>query len=162
VPHLQNEQTVRQFADACLTGKYRKFGDYLSEDITCHIPGHNSISGTYNGVPAFTQLCMRTRSQILAYPLTTSLIHTVSGPAYVASTSLKETVINNKALTWQAKTLFFFRDQFIAACWAFVDDHETFDDYWSQPLPASAEAIRHSKPNTFPGLADFIYIAVDI
>ena len=160
--HLLNEQIVHQFIDACTTKKYKKLNDFLSEDITCHIPGRNPLGGNHNGVAALIKLCTRMQHQMESYPLTTTHIHTVSGPTYVASTSLKETAINGRTLTWQAKTLFFFRGELIAACWEFADDQGAFDDYWSQPLSSAKEAIRHSKPGAYPGFANLAFLTADM
>jgi hypothetical protein len=162
VSYQPNEQIVQGLIDACIYGKYKKLNDFLSEDITFHIPGRNPIAGTHRGIAALIKLSYRVQSQAQYYPLTTTHVHTVSGPTYVATTSFKESTIENATINWQSKSLFFFHGSLIAACWVFIDDQCAFNRYWSQPLPTTTGTIRHSKPNTYPGIVSINYLPVDI
>ncbi len=147
MPNVANEQLVYNYIAASNAGRYEELRGYLSEDVACHVPGRNVISGDHIGVAAVVNLCAYMERHQKAHPMDTVPVKMASGPTYVARTVANVATLSEDVLHWQTRTLYFFRQSRIVACWLFIDNLNDYNRYWSAVRPTRAnvdEGLRSS------------------
>ena len=155
-----NEQIVRQLVAACNAKRYKNLREYFTDDIAYHVPGLHPYAGNHTGFDAVVRRLAREQYHQQHYPLTTTLLDTASSVTFVAVTACNETTLNDKALSWNLKALYFFQASLIFACWLFVDNRNDYDSYWSAPLTSAAKKVEHKEPSNYSHLINSSLLAV--
>lgn len=107
----------------------------LTEDIEWHVPGRNSIAGTYRG--ANDVLAYFRRRRELAHG--SMRVHPgdllVGEGDHVASLTEGSAILDGVEQRWSTVGLYRIRDGRIAACWLLPLDPAQFDRLWSAAAP---------------------------
>jgi hypothetical protein len=151
------EQIVRQLGEFFALKKWDAVRQCLTENVTFHIPGKNSMSGTYRGIDEALALLTRWAGRLDAVPMSSNLLQTSSGEQRVIMIMQRTALVDGVQHQWIEKVAFFFNGEQIAACWLFADNTAAFDSYWSSPRSHSPSNQRTRL--TGGGAAPFSVIA---
>ncbi|MGH2728693.1 MAG: nuclear transport factor 2 family protein [Actinomycetota bacterium] len=120
-----NASLMKRFFDAIVAGDRPTMAACLADDVVMHVPGKNSVSGTYKGKEQFAAAMAK------ADEITGGLqreLHdiTASDDHVVALVGLKATR-DGRTLTWNGANVWHVRDGKLAEVWLVSDDQDTTD-----------------------------------
>jgi ketosteroid isomerase-like protein len=125
---------LHQVQGAFYAGQPRTpFGELLTEDVVWHIPGDNSIAGTYEGIGAVMGYFNRRRELAgCSLKLHPGDVLVGEGPLVAALTD-GTAYVGGEEQRWSTIGLYRFRGRLISACRLVPLDPVQFDRIWSMP-----------------------------
>ena len=120
-----NAQLMKRFFDAIEAGDRPTILDCLADDVVMHVPGRNSVAGTYKGKEQFGSAMAK--ADQLAGGLKREL-HDIaaSDDHLVALVGLKATR-DGRVLTWNGANIWHVRGGKLAEVWLLSEDQDTTD-----------------------------------
>ena len=120
-----NAVLMKRFFDAIKAGDRPTIVDCLADDVVMHVPGKNSVSGTYKGKEQFAGAMAK--ADELAGGLQRELHDiAVSDDHVVALVGVKATR-DGTVYTWNGANVWHVRGGKLAEVWLVSDDQETTD-----------------------------------
>lgn len=119
-----NAELMKRFFEAVVAGDRAAILECIVDEVVMHVPGKNSISGTYKGKEQFGAAMMKA-DQIAGLQRELHDI-TASDDHVVALVGLRATRDGN-VLTWNGANIWHVRGGKLAEVWLLSDDQDTTD-----------------------------------
>lgn len=120
-----NADLLRRFFKAVTEGDRATIADCLTEDVVTHVPGKNSVSGTYKGKEQFA--VAMARAEELAGGLQRELHDIAASDDHVIALVRLKAARGGQTLTWNGANLWHVREGKLAEVWLLSDDQDTTD-----------------------------------
>jgi len=119
-----NAELIRRFFDAVVAGDRATIAACVAEDVVMHVPGKNSLSGTYKGLEQFAGAMQRAD----ALSGLKRELHDIaaSDDHVIALVGLKATR-DGQSLSWNGANVWHVREGKLAEVWLLSDDQDTTD-----------------------------------
>lgn len=97
----------------------------LHDDVVMHLPGHNSVSGTYKGKEQFVSTL--SKAEQVSGGLQRELHEIMASDSHVAVLVNVKANRDGQALSWSGCNIWHVRDGKLAEVWLLSDDQDTTD-----------------------------------
>ena len=120
-----NAELMRRFFEAIQAGDRSTITECLADDVVMHVPGKNSVAGTYKGKEQFAGAMAK--ADQLAGGLQRELHDIVSSDDHVVALVGLKSTREGRVLTWNGANIWHVRGGKLAELWLLSDDQEATD-----------------------------------
>ena len=128
-----NEEIARSEMEAALQGDFEGMLAHYTEDVILHYPGHNALSGTYQGKDGLREWVRKIDELLGPGGSLVRTLHDIlaSEDHAVQLVSVEARRTDGRSASWNAAVVMHVRDGKISEVWLNIDDPYAVDELFA-------------------------------